>query len=165
MGYYETYCQICGVSFAIARNRRADEPHSAAWDYTGSAYAGDPEWEVFKETCGDGTGSSCKILDNGPHGYQHLAGPGCASIHGYSGFRISVEEMQGCRAVQALAEKEEGWQPEADDESFEVESQFVLTGVGDGSPDSSPLQGIRPARHGISSVWIGNVSYPSTGYL
>lgn len=36
MGYYETYCQLCGVSFAIARHRRADEPPSAAWDYTGS---------------------------------------------------------------------------------------------------------------------------------
>ena len=107
MGYFETYCQICGVSFAIARNRRVDEPQpAAAWDYTGSAYAAE---DFISETCGDGFGSSCKILDDGRHGFQHLAGPGCASIDGYSGYRISVEEMQGSRAVQALAKKGEDW--------------------------------------------------------
>lgn len=159
MGYFETYCQICGVSFAIARNRRVDEPQPAAWDYTGLAY------DFISETCGDGFGSSCKILDDGRHGFQHLAGPGCASIDGYSGYRISVEEMQGSRAVQALAKKGEDWQPEADDESFEVESQFFLTGVGDKIPDSGRLQGIRPARHGVSGMWIGNVGCHSTVYL
>ena len=162
MEYFETYCQICGVSFAIARNRRVDEPYSAASDHTGSADAAE---DFISETCGDGFGSSCKILDDGRHGFQHLAGPGCASIDGYSGYRISVEEMQGSRAVQALAKKREGWQPEADDESFEVESQFFLTGVGDKSPDSGPLDEIRPARHGVSSIWIGNVGRHSNVYL
>ena len=153
--YFETYCQICGVSFAIARNKRVDEPHSAAWDYTRSAYT---VVDLVNETCGDGTGSRCKILDDGRHGLQHLAGPGCASIDGYSGYRISVEEMEGSRAVQTLAKKGEDWQPEGDDEDFEIESQFFLTGVGDKSPDTGPLQRIRPARHGIFSITIGNVS-------
>ena len=165
MGYYEIYCQICGVSFAISRNRRADEPLSAGWDYSGSAYAGPAAGDLFDDTCGDGTGSGCKLVDREPRELQHLAGPGCASVTGYSGYRISIEEMQGCRAVQVLAKKEEGWQPEADDESFEVESQFFLTGIGDGSPDSTALQGIRPARHGLSIVSIGNVSCPFTGYV
>ena len=155
MGYYEFCCQICGVSFAIARNRRVDEPASAAWDYRGSAYI---EYGILVGTCGDGTDSGCKIFDDGRHGFQHLAAPGCASVNGYSGYRISVEEMQGSRAVQALAKKGEDWQPEADDETFEVESQFFLTGVGDGSPGSLPLQGLKPARHSISGVWITNVS-------
>ena len=119
----------------------------------------------FDETCGDGTGSGCKILDDGLHRVQHLAGPGCASDGGYSGYHISVEEMQGCRAVQALAKKGEGWQPEADDENFEVESRFFLTGIGDGSPDYGPLEGLKPARHGISSISISNVSCYSTVYL
>ena len=162
MGYYEFCCQICGVSFAIARNRHVDEPHSAAWDYEGSAYT---ECDILDETCGDGTDSGCKIFDNGRHGFQHIAGPECASIDGYSGYRISVEEMQGSRAVQALAKKEVGWRPEADDESFEVESQFFLTGVGDGSPGSLPLQGLKPARQSVSSIWIANVSCYSTVYV
>ena len=38
MGYVETLCQLCGVSFAIGRHRRAGEPPEAAWDYTGSAF-------------------------------------------------------------------------------------------------------------------------------
>lgn len=80
------------------------------------------------------------------------------------GYRISVEEMQGCRAVQALAVKGEDWQPEADDENFELESHFLLTGVGDGSPGDRPLQGLKPARHGISRIFIENVgTEPSLG--
>ena len=93
MGYYETYCQICGVSFTIARNRRADEPHSAAWDYTGSVYPMFILVEQFDETYRDGTGSGCKILDDGQDRLQHLVGPGYASLEGYSGHRVSVEEM------------------------------------------------------------------------
>ena len=165
MGYFEYYCQICGVSFAIARNRRADEPHSAAWDYTGSATSNQGAWEHFNDACGDGTGSSCQIVVDGQDRCQHLAGPGCASLEGYSGYRISVEEMQGCRAVQALKKKGEGWQPEADDEDFEVESHFFLTGIGDGGPDPGPVQGLTPARHGISEVLIGNVSCHPISYL
>ena len=162
MGYFEVYCQICGVSFAIARNRRADEPHSAAWDYTGSAARSiHIAWDHFDETCGDGTDSGCQFVVDGLDQSEHLAGPGCASVEGYSGYRVSVEEMQGCRAVQALEKKGEGWQPEADDEDFEVESQFFLTGIGDGGPDPGSVQGFTPARHGISEASIGNVSYHS----
>lgn len=155
MGYFETLCQLCGVSFAIARHRRADEPFSAAWDYTGSNYLGDVD--AFDETCGDTTGSGCELLDYEASGFQHIAGPGCASDDGYSGYRISLEEMAGCRAVQALVKKGEGWEPEDDDEDFERESEFFLTGVGDGSPDFAPLENIKPARHGIDNIWIANV--------
>lgn len=35
MAYHETYCQLCGVGFGIARNRRADEPIEAAWNRRG----------------------------------------------------------------------------------------------------------------------------------
>ena len=38
MGYVEIVCQLCGVSFAIGRLRRPDEPQEAAWDYTGSGF-------------------------------------------------------------------------------------------------------------------------------
>lgn len=157
MGYYETYCQLCGVSFAIARFRRADEPLSAAWGYTGSNDTGDCGTVFFDETCGNTTGSGCELLEFEASRYQHIAGPGCASDSGYSGYRISLEEMAGCRAVQALVKKGEGWEPEDDDEDFEIESEFFLTGIGDGSPDVVPLGNIEPARHGIDSINIANV--------
>ncbi|KAL4981699.1 hypothetical protein BDW68DRAFT_75775 [Aspergillus falconensis] len=35
MGYSEAYCHLCGVSFNIARHRKAGEPETATWDYTG----------------------------------------------------------------------------------------------------------------------------------
>ncbi|KAL4996659.1 hypothetical protein BDV10DRAFT_171576 [Aspergillus recurvatus] len=35
MGYSEAYCHLCGVSFNIARYRKAGEPEIASWDYTG----------------------------------------------------------------------------------------------------------------------------------
>ena len=54
--------------------------------------------------------------------------------------------------MQALAKKEEGWQPEADDKSFKVESNFFLTGVSDRSLDYGPLEGLKLGRHGTSSI-------------
>ena len=90
-------------------------------------------------------------------GYQHIADPGCASDDGYSGHRISIEEMKGCKAVQVLVKKGKAWEPEDDDQDFEIESELLLTGVGDGSPDDGPLKDIKPARHGINSTHIANV--------
>lgn len=151
MGYCETMCQLCGVSFAIARLRRADEPESAAWDYTGSMVV-DAEYYGL---CGDGSGCTMP----GDEGREHIAGPNCVSENGYTGHRISVAEMKGCRAVQCLLKKDGNWVPEDDDQDFEVEGDYFLTGVGDGSPDEAPLEDIQPARHGVSSALIFNMVF------
>ncbi|CZT43705.1 uncharacterized protein RSE6_03778 [Rhynchosporium secalis] len=45
--------------------------------------------------------------------YEHIAWPGCAT-KGYSAYRLSVEEMAGCRALQALLVASEDWQEEDD---------------------------------------------------
>lgn len=103
MGYCETHCQLCGVSFAIARLRRADEPEEAAWDYAGYDFV-----DVHDDSdgiCGEGSG--CTIPDDEDNRVgEHVAGPGCVSESGYSGHRISVVEMKGCRAVQCLIKKD-----------------------------------------------------------
>lgn len=153
MGYNETMCQLCGVSFAIARLRRPDEPESAGWDSSGTSFV---DAENDDAMCEDGSG--CTFVEETGHGRggEHLAGPDCASEQGYTGHRISVAEMKGCRAVQCLMKKEDGWIREEDDEDFEIEGDYFLTGVGDGSPDEAPLDDIEPARHGVSSVWIFN---------
>jgi hypothetical protein len=36
---------------------------------------------------------------------EHVAGPSFTCIRGYSGYRISVNEMKGCRAVEVLLQK------------------------------------------------------------
>ena len=159
MGYFELMCQLCGVSFAIARLRHADEPAEAAWDYTGSEFVG--EDEMSDGLCGDGSG--CTVLEDGGHrAGEHLAGPGCVSERGYTGHRISLAEMKGCRAVQCLLKKEANWMPENDDQDFEIEGDYFLTGVGDGSPDEAPLENLQPARHGISSDYPLNMVCLST---
>ena len=161
MGYCEIKCQLCGVSFAIARLRRADEPPEAAWDYTGSGFVDHQDWWNPDGTCTESSG--CKLLKrearfegHGP-GKEHIAGPGCGSGLGYTGHRISLEEMKGCRAVQCLVRKGSGWKPEPDDQDFELESNYFLTGIGDGSPDEAPLENIKPVRHGFEYILISNI--------
>ena len=157
MGYIEILCQLCGVSFAIARHRRENEPQRAFWDHSGSPYV---DAASIDESCGDDTGcefESYETFGDETLGYQHVAGLDCASVSGYSGHRISIGEMKGCRAIQALMKKKQGWEPEDGDEDFEIEGEFFLTGVGHGSPDEPPLQKIRPARHRFQSIWIANV--------
>lgn len=164
MGYSETMCQLCGVSFAIARIRRDGEPTSAAWCYYGSDFVdegGDDGHEAFESVCEETSG--CKLLErdlpfglHDRHGQEHIAGPGCASRQGYSGHRVSIEEMRGCRAVQCLVKKDRSWQPEADDQEFELESDYFLSGIGDGSPDESALEDVKPVRHGADDLLISN---------
>ena len=143
------------MSFAIARLRREDEPESAAWDYMGTHYVEVEAYTQPSDECGEDSGCEKGF---GIRDAEHIAGPGCIATGGYSDHRISMEEMKGCRAVQALMKKTPEWQPEHDDQDFELESGYFLTGVGDGSPDTAPLEPIQPARHGFDSVWISNVN-------
>ena len=55
--------------------------------------------------------------------------------------------------------KDSNWEPEPDDQDFELESEYFLTGIGDGSPDEAPLENIMPIRHTIDSVIIANCLY------
>ncbi|KAI9709191.1 MAG: hypothetical protein M1812_007776 [Candelaria pacifica] len=167
MGYCETLCQLCGVSFAIARLRRADEPESAAWDYSGSGYVEEEDGDdIIENTCGGTHISGCYLQErenrfDGERGpaHEHISGQGCASGRGYSGHRISLMEMKGCRTVQCLVKKEDGWKEEDGDQEWERESEYFLTGWGDGSPDESPLEDITPPRHGVDSLIISNICY------
>lgn len=91
----------------------------------------------------------------GGHGFmEHIAGPDCANNGGYGGHRISVEEMRGCCTLQCLIYKEQGWEPEPDDQEWELQGDYFLSGLGDrmpsrdmGSPD------VTPARHGVYNAW------------
>jgi hypothetical protein len=66
-----------------------------------------------------------------------------------------MEEMKGCRAVQCLLVKKHDWEPEPDDHSFELDSKVFLTGLGDGSPDMSPLTNLSPRRH-VSPILLAS---------
>ncbi|MCJ1391456.1 hypothetical protein MMC18_004320 [Xylographa bjoerkii] len=151
MGYCETLCQLCGVSFAIARLRRADEPLEAAWDYSGHGYIDTDEYDCCRE------GSGCELVGDQDIGLEHVSGPGCTSWKGYSGQRISLAEMKGCRAIQCLMQKDPSWKPEPDDQDFELESDYFLTGIGDGSPDERPLDEMKTVRHGVERIDVSNI--------
>jgi hypothetical protein len=156
MGYFETVCQLCGVSPAIARIRAPFEPHSSAWSYSGDGFV-----DVYDDSTLCGPGSGCTKAPREEGGQivdEHVAGPGCVSNQGYCGYRIGVEEMKGCRALQCLMLKEsiEDWKEEDDDQEFEKTGKYFLTGCGDGSPDEGPLIDIHPVRHGVTETWPFN---------
>ena len=148
----ETFCHICGVNFAIARHRRFNEPQDAAWDVSGSGYIVNDDGNMMMGgivSCG----KQCQTRDM----KEHITGRDCRSTEGYSGHRISVEEMKGCRDIQALVKKESDWTPEPDDQDFEFESDYFLTGISDRTLASrSLLIDIKPIRHGCERQFISN---------
>jgi hypothetical protein len=86
-----------------------------------------------------------------PGKIEHIAGPECNNINGYSGHEISADEMRGCQTLQCLVRKPKGYIFDAlpDDEEFETTGEFFLSGLGDHMPSrdsNSPL--VTPARHG-----------------
>lgn len=80
--------------------------------------------------------------------YEHIAGPGCLSTEGFSGHRISIQEMRGSNAAQCLIKKGRSWRPEADDCEFERNTRVLLTGLDQEVPSMSRDMRFWPARHG-----------------
>ncbi|TKA50547.1 hypothetical protein B0A55_12851, partial [Friedmanniomyces simplex] len=156
MGYSERYCQICGVGFNIGRLRKADEPESAAWAGYGSDFCVNTDCSdpCKADGCSDIARQSSDTDD-----LEHIAGPGCTLASGYSGWRITVEEIENTLRCQCLAAKLEDWAPEPGDSDFEVEAKHCfLTGISSTSPDEFDVHGLVPVRHGIGETMIENTT-------
>lgn len=90
---------------------------------------------------------------------EHVAGPFCEDIQSYNGTHISAEEMRTCTTVQCLIEKAgrvRDWLParvsEPDEEEFERESKYFLSGLGDkiGSWEDDAF--CSPMRHNVDEL-------------
>jgi hypothetical protein len=96
---------------------------------------------------------------------EHIAGPGCESRNGYSGHEISAEEMRGCQTAQCLVRKPGGWSFDSlpDDESFETDGKFFLSGLTDHMPsrDYGRPQ-FTPPRHGCDEASAENCIWDET---
>ncbi|KAF4997562.1 hypothetical protein FGRMN_3767 [Fusarium graminum] len=64
---------------------------------------------------------------------EHIAAPSCRSLLGINGHVLSVQQMKNCRNVRFLIPKPQGWHAEADDEIFEEDSKFYISGESNGS--------------------------------
>ena len=90
--------------------------------------------------------------------FEHLAGPGCIHHGGYSGHGITAEQMRGCTTVQCLVRKTPEWRPGPDDQSFELDGKYFLTGLSGKMPsrDEGYPQFV-PIRHGHEELFPDTV--------
>lgn len=104
MGYYENFCQICGVSFNLARVRTKNEPAEAGWGYSSGLYYSGDEGSALCSTMPKQSGcENVPVEGEGPHPEEvHIAGPGCVFTGGYSGYRITPEEMKVYHSMPAI---------------------------------------------------------------
>lgn len=93
---------------------------------------------------------------------EHIAGSGCINLNGYSGHRITTEEMKRCLTSQSLVRKPPGsallqYRPSFDDEPFEREGEFFLSGLSDHMPSrDTDCPHVYPPRHGCKSPLAEN---------
>ncbi|KAI6903467.1 hypothetical protein KC318_g6973 [Hortaea werneckii] len=167
----ERFCQLCGISFNAGRIRRPDEPPDAAWGFYGYNFVAEPDaqascrsrscqWRDKSDAGGDAYGILGNDDDDETFGEleyrEHLAGPECTCTEGYTGYRISVQEMQHVISCQCLAEKRDGWGAEPGDRDFELEAEHCfLTGISK-SGAMDVITGLEPVRHGVSQTRIEN---------
>lgn len=96
--------------------------------------------------------------------FEHIAGPECVQLLGYSGARISAEAMRGCNTYQCLAAKPLGWSPAPDDEPFEATGDFFLTGLCDKMCHSDQSSNrVYPPRHDYELPQAYNQCLPYGG--
>ncbi|KAB8229395.1 uncharacterized protein BDW43DRAFT_303142 [Aspergillus alliaceus] len=91
---------------------------------------------------------------------EHIAGPDCSEVNAYSGRKISLEEMRGCRTAQCLIHKGScgRWQPDGLEQDWERSGDFFLSGLCDGMP-SRDMGGptVFPPRGGIDGPRVENI--------
>lgn len=92
--------------------------------------------------------------------YEHLAGPNCVHPQGYDGNTISAEETKYCTTMQFIVPFTQGYhdrdhhqQPEPDEEDFEREGIFHLTGLGNACGSWENDCSIYPTRQGCYQVY------------
>ncbi|KAK5113899.1 hypothetical protein LTR85_010432 [Meristemomyces frigidus] len=143
-----------------------DEPPAAGWDniYVGFVTLVDSSEPCQAEGCTNIVRTSDYTTDevntviaegseDSDEEKEHIAGPDCKCTLGYSGWRISANEMEHCISTQCLAAKVPEWQPEPDDEDFETEAKHCfLTGVSRGGVDEWDVTSLKPARHGFEGM-------------
>ncbi|KAK5082014.1 hypothetical protein LTR05_007156 [Lithohypha guttulata] len=107
----------------------------------------------------EGNENRRNAIINSDEVWEHIAGPECTNAAGYHGHRISVEEMAGITTAQALCFKieDEEAMEESDDEAWERDTKWFLSGLGDVMPsrDCSDLT-VYPARRGREQVHAEN---------
>ncbi|KAI6844494.1 hypothetical protein KC340_g6380 [Hortaea werneckii] len=178
MGYSERVCQLCSISFNVGRIRRPDELPEAAWPGYGYAFVTQRDVGTSCESlsCRSAFRTGSQTENSGDQipppdkeredsdNKEHLAGPECTSDCGYSGHRISVQEMQHVVSCQCLAEKRAGWQTEPGDRDFELEAEHCfLTGISKGGVYEFDVTGLKPVRHGVSETGIVNMNPTEIG--
>lgn len=99
---------------------------------------------------------------------EYVAGPGCISGQGYSGYRILVGEMKDCRATQRLVLKSsvDDWTAKEDGQDWErdKEGMYFLNGRGNGGRDEGPFASVKSMSHGVAETrplnTMGAASFP-----
>ncbi|KAE8356231.1 hypothetical protein BDV28DRAFT_127619 [Aspergillus coremiiformis] len=97
---------------------------------------------------------------------EHIPGPQCTEVNAYSGRRISLEEMRGCRTAQCLIHKSTigTWAPDGLDQDWELSGDYFLSGLCDGMPSrdvGSPT--VFPARGGVARPRAENIVFDPEG--
>ncbi|KAF7590767.1 hypothetical protein BBP40_002383 [Aspergillus hancockii] len=105
-------------------------------------------------------GDMLDIEQAGP--VEHIPGPNCTSENAYSGRKISLQEMRGCRTVQCLIHKgsTERWMPDALEQDWELSGDYFLSGLCDGMPSRDMCHPrVYPAKGGVLEPRAENVTF------
>ncbi|KAG4441785.1 hypothetical protein IFR05_002709 [Cadophora sp. M221] len=147
MGYSENSCQICAVSFNIARLRTKQEPPESGWGYShGLYYAGDPS-STLCTLYPEQSGCESEYDDVPELEGVHLPGRWCTYDGGFNGWKISVEEMK--KPTNRDVEEEE-------QEDYERASDFFITSQTTEVPDDFVPGALAKIRFGIDTLYAQN---------
>ncbi|KAM3075412.1 hypothetical protein ACMFMG_007150 [Clarireedia jacksonii] len=158
MGYYENFCQICGVSFNLARVRTKHEPPEDGWGYSsGLYYMGDETSTLCASRPEESGCKNVSVEGDGIHPDQvHIAGPGCVFTGGYSGHRITAEEMKDMRLTRYIIPKPENTVDEEDAPDYEKCSDYFISDQSITTQDHFEPGELPRIRYGVDYFFVQN---------
>jgi hypothetical protein len=119
-------------------------------------------WKWYNSKVPDGRRNPYAPDNASAHGrnfVEHIAGVNCEHRQGYNGNAISAEEMRLCTTVQCIVPKDSeahgempDWFPASDDEDFERDSKYFLSGLGDRCGSWEDYSSVEPQRHNFDDI-------------
>lgn len=152
-------CGLCAVPTKLARIRTQSEPPEAAWD-TGTGIPAVEDIDICDANDCEKVVRACDYWNFKDNIDEHIAGPNCTMTLGYNGNAISADEMKYCNTQQFIVrydslsheESQDRYVEELDDEDFERDGMYHLSGLGSRCGCDKDDCSVYPNRHAVEVV-------------
>ncbi|PQE07219.1 F-box-like domain-containing protein [Rutstroemia sp. NJR-2017a BVV2] len=166
LSYSNSSC-VASLSFNLARVRTKCETQEAGWERSNGLYYNDMEDPASVLCSNMPEQSGCENVPVEGGGAfpeeEHIAGPGCVYTGGYSGYRITPEDMKNMRLTRYIIPKPKNTVDEEDAPDYEKCSDYFISDQSITTQDHFTAGRLPRVRYGVGHFFPQNNEVVAAG--